>query len=282
MDEKRLVLKTDFEQNGYVVLDSGIDESVLDAAVVDLGKYFGDEREVPIHVPYADRGRIQDAWHISQNVLAIATAPTVLTALETIYGKSAQPFQTLNFYRGTQQPVHSDSIHFNSEPFGAMCGVWTALEDIGPDQGPLIYYPGSHKLPEMNYPDFGLPACEDSYPQYLEELQRLIQEHGFKPEFGLLKKGQCLIWSANILHGGSHQNDKSLTRQSQVTHYYLGQPKAWRPVQSVDERFYFEPEIVRDVSDEPYKYPLKITHVRPTLAERVIDVIKRRVFRIKP
>lgn len=282
MDENLLSLKTRFEQNGYVILDSGIDESVLDAASGELERYFGDEREVPIHVPYADRGRIQDAWHINQNVLAIATAPQVLNALKSIYGKSPQPFQTLNFYRGTQQPVHSDSIHFNSEPFGAMCGVWTALEDIGPDQGPLIYYPGSHKLPEMNYPDFGLPASEASYPQYLEAIQSLIKEHGFKPEFGLLKKGQCLIWSANILHGGSHQNDKSLTRRSQVTHYYLGHPKAWRPVQSSDERFYFEPEVVRDVSAEPYKYPIQIKRVPPTLVEKVVDVVKRRVLRIRP
>ena len=30
---------------------------------------------------------------------------------------------------------------------GCMCGVWVALEDMDMDNGPLVYYPGSHKLP---------------------------------------------------------------------------------------------------------------------------------------
>ena len=26
-----------------------------------------------------------------------------------------------------------------------MCGVWVALEEVTPDNGPLCYYPGSHR-----------------------------------------------------------------------------------------------------------------------------------------
>lgn len=252
-------LHTQYQEKGYVVINTHIDESVIDCARQDLAKYFGDHREHPIHVPFADRGRIQDAWHISQNVLAIAQNPIVLEALEMLYQEKARPFQTLNFYKGTQQKVHADSIHFNSEPFGKMCGVWIALEDVGPDQGPLIYYPGSHKLPEMNYKDFGLTASYANYPQYLEGLQKLIKQHDFQPEYGLLNKGQALIWSANILHGGSFQNNKELSRHSQVTHYYIGNPRCWRPSESVIGRHYFEPDWVRDVSAEPFHFPVPET-----------------------
>lgn len=35
------------------------------------------------------------------------------------------------------------------------------------------------------------------------------------------KKGQALIWSANLLHGGCPHIDKNHTRWSQVTHYYF-------------------------------------------------------------
>ncbi|GLJ00339.1 hypothetical protein Sbs19_41560 [Sphingobium sp. BS19] len=35
------------------------------------------------------------------------------------------------------------------------------------------------------------------------------------------RKGEALIWCANLLHGGSHQNDPRLTRWSQVTHYFF-------------------------------------------------------------
>ena len=207
--------------------------------------------------------------------MSIALSKKVLATIEYLYDKTPRPFQTLNFYKGTGQRVHSDTIHFNSEPFGAMCGAWVALEDVSDSQGPLVYYPGSQKLPEMNYEDFSLEACCDSYPQYLEQLEILIEKHGYQAEYGLLKKGQCLIWSANILHGGSLQTDKRLTRKSQVTHYYLGEPKCWRPDQSRDGRFYFEPEQVRDMSAEPFKFPLEVTKISPT--ERIINAIKRRI-----
>ncbi len=269
-------IKEDFEQNGYVVIDTELPLSVLDGAIEDLSPYFGPDRVHPIHVPSADPGRIQDAWHISQNVLKIAQAPAVDAALQEIYGEKPKPFQTLNFHKGTEQAAHSDSIHFNSEPFGAMCGVWTALEDIGPDQGPLIYYPGSQKLPEMNYDDFGLEATVESYPAYLDELQAIIKRENYQPEYGLIKKGQSLIWCANILHGGSIQNDKELTRHSQVTHFYLGDCKTWRPVQSQQGRKYFEPDWVRDVSGEPYKFPIQPAPtepvpipVKPSLVHRI-------------
>jgi hypothetical protein len=35
------------------------------------------------------------------------------------------------------------------------------------------------------------------------------------------RKGQALIWCANLLHGGSPQTDPTRTRWSQVTHYFF-------------------------------------------------------------
>lgn len=270
-------LQREFHDKGYVVIDSQIEESVIDGIVRDLDGYFGHEAARPIHVPFADYNRIQDAWHISQNVLHLARSEVIADTISALYGKPAEPFQTLNFYRGTGQRVHSDSIHFNSEPFGAMCGAWTALEDIGPDQGPLIYYPGSQELPEMNYDYFDLRPSYDSYPAYLDHLDRIINERGYQPELGLLRKGQTLIWCANILHGGSPQKDKTLTRKSQVTHYFVGAPKTWRPSESEHKRFYFEPEVIRDMSGEPYKYPIQPS--LPTFAQRVRAAISHRLRR---
>ncbi|WP_369828435.1 hypothetical protein [Erythrobacter sp. SAORIC-644] len=34
-------------------------------------------------------------------------------------------------------------------------------------------------------------------------------------------KGQALIWTANLLHGASQQTNPTLTRWSQVTHYFF-------------------------------------------------------------
>jgi hypothetical protein len=49
----------------------------------------------------------------------------------------------------------------------------------------------------------------------------LIAASDTEQEVFLARKGQALIWAANLLHGGSPQNDARLTRWSQVTHYYF-------------------------------------------------------------
>lgn len=239
-----LILSSDdrkkFEESGYVIFDTGIPEPVLDRAIKDFGPFWSGKKTVG--VAYADKGRVQDGWRVSNACLQIATWPLVLSALRQLYGVEARPFQTLNFPAGTEQLPHSDAIHFNCEPFGRMCGVWVALENVSEKQGPLIYYPGSHKLPEANYPDFGLEADPANYPLYEKHIQRVIAEHQFKPAYGIINKGQALVWAANLLHGGSARQNKSSSRHSQVTHYYLAGAKPWRPMYSRTERIYFEPD----------------------------------------
>jgi hypothetical protein len=74
--------------------------------------------------------RIQDLWSRNMQVDAFLRDPELLKLLSFILGREVVPFQTLSFYKGSEQPAHSDSIHFTSEPFGYMIAVWVALEDI--------------------------------------------------------------------------------------------------------------------------------------------------------
>ena len=61
-----------------------------------------------------------------------------------------------------------------------------------------------------------------------------------------LRKGEALIWSSNLLHGGSPQRDPSLTRWSQVTHYFFEGCRYWKPLDSRDgQRSYWQPTWVR-------------------------------------
>jgi len=170
--------------------------------------------------------RLQDAWTFDEDVKAIALNPRILEILSSLYGRKVVPFQTLNFPVGTQQPVHSDAAHFNSMPERFMCGVWVALEDVGPDQGPLVYVPGSQSWAVYGNEHIAVNSSflGSAYEQYdlLQKLwNSLIAAQGLEPKRFLARKGQALIWMANLLHGGDRQNDLSLTRWSQVTHYYF-------------------------------------------------------------
>ena len=174
-------------------------------------------------------------------VKSIALDNYVLYLLEELFGRRPKPFQTLNFPVGTEQAVHSDSVHFNSEPFGLMCGVWVALEDISHDQGPLVYFPQSHKLPEITSEATGFDPTSENYQRLVLYWEEQIKEKSYQRKLGIIKKGQAIVWHANLLHGGSPQTDKAKTRNSQVTHYYFEGAKPWRQLQSLAGKEYFEP-----------------------------------------
>jgi ectoine hydroxylase-related dioxygenase (phytanoyl-CoA dioxygenase family) len=186
-------------------------------------------------VLYAKR-RIRDAWRISANVKALALAPAVLNLLEDLYGRRTVPFQTLNFWTASQQAPHSDTLHFNSMPSGFMCGVWVALEDIDMDNGPVVYYPGSHKLSEVTMQDVGVRPDKSEYGHYERYIAELIESRGLSPQYATIRKGQALVWAANLLHGGSRLKDRKRTRQSQVTHYFFEDCRYYIPMFSEAEQ----------------------------------------------
>ncbi len=225
-DEERRVA-TDLHEKGYAVLD--FPDADIDARIArikrDLAPLYGMDLSDPDSDKTIGERRVQDAWKTNEDVRAIAANQAILDLLGKLYGRTAFPFQTLNFPVGTQQEAHSDSVHFSSLPERFMCGVWLAMEDVGPDSGPLFYYPGSHRWPIMTNALIGrrgfgsdLASAQDPYGPAWRALR---DAHGAQEEVFLARKGQALIWSANLLHGGSRQNDPRLTRWSQVTHYYF-------------------------------------------------------------
>jgi hypothetical protein len=140
-----------------------------------------------------------------------------------LYDRVPIPFQTLNFKFGTQQRAHSDSIHFSSLPARYMCGVWVALEETTANNGPLFYYPRSHRQEEFNYFDIGIEAEKNyaEYYKYEEFMEEFMEAKGYQRNEIHLQKGDVLIWSSNLVHGGMPIKGDNLTRWSQVNHYYF-------------------------------------------------------------
>lgn len=224
-DEQRI--GRDLCDHGYAVFD--FPDPEIDARIERIKARLAPHYGVDFADPEANKThgerRIQDAWQTDPDVQAIAANVTVTTLLGKLYGRPACPFQTLNFPVGTQQDAHTDIVHFSCVPEKFMCGVWLAMEDIHPDAGPLFYYPGSHRWPVMSNALIGRRGFETSLNSaqdpFSEAWRALCTAQDAQPHTFLARKGQALIWCANLLHGGSAQNDPRLTRWSQVTHYYF-------------------------------------------------------------
>jgi ectoine hydroxylase-related dioxygenase (phytanoyl-CoA dioxygenase family) len=223
-----------YEEQGYLIFDPEIPGHVLDGAIADCARLYPDNER-----------RVQDAWKQSLNVKAIATAPKILEILREFHRRKPLPFQTLNFRFGTEQAVHSDTIHFNSMPAGFMVGVWVALEDMDMNNGPVVFYPGSHKIPEIDMKDVGVAAHSGHYPHYVCYMMGVIKGAKLQSRYATIKKGQAFMWASNMLHGGSAHKNPSRTRHSQVTHYFFENCKYYTPLFSEGAVHWRDPEWIQ-------------------------------------
>lgn len=229
-------------RQGYVIFDLMPPSELMDQIKADM---IEEMVSAPIEVQntYERTRRIPDLWRKSRAVVELARLglPWVKAAF---YGdlSARRPFcfQTLNFFAGTEQAVHSDTVHFNCVPSGWMCGLWVALEDVHPDAGPLVVYPDSHSYANLTFRDFNART----YQEYEEGIRRVCQTEPF--ERPAMQRGQAMLWLSNLLHGGSPVRDRRRTRYSQVSHYFFtgckyytanGQDPAesilWRDVEEV-------------------------------------------------
>ena len=142
--------------------------------------------------------------------------------------RQPKPLQTIGSHKGSQQGVHSDSIHMTTYPLGYLTAAWIAFENIHPDSGPLVYYPGSHKLPYVFSKDVGISEEDfrrDGYAPYHARyepyVQSLLASHKIEPHYFHAGKGDVLIWHANLLHGGSPRRNLQLTRKALVCHFFV-------------------------------------------------------------
>lgn len=149
----------------------------------------------------------------------------LIQILSSLINTKAILFQSINFLQGSEQHTHSDSIHMTTFPLGRLVAVWVALEDITVENGPLHYYPGSHKLPYYLNSDYKNEGSkwmigDKSYEEYEKMIEQKTTESKFKKETFLAKKGDILIWHANLFHGGEPHTNKQKTRKSMVFHYF--------------------------------------------------------------
>ncbi|MFN4235435.1 MAG: phytanoyl-CoA dioxygenase family protein [Bacteroidia bacterium] len=206
---------------GYIVLEKYFSEQQVDETYKEVESLFKQQK---IDYNYTG-GRIMDAFRYSEKVNIMMRDKELLRLISFLLGKETDLFQTINFFEGSQQNPHSDFIHMSTEPKGYLVGVWVALEDIDTDAGPVYYYPGSHRLPYVFNEDFetgntSLWLGANNYTNYEIKIQQLIKEHNLQPVEFTAKKGDVLIWHANLIHGGKKINRKGATRKSLVGHYF--------------------------------------------------------------
>ena len=221
-----------WKENGYLILEHAIEPEALDEvwAAYERAIADGTVELKPESVGPGDPwpGRFQDVHDKVPAFCRVMRHPTLLHWVRLLMEREPAPFQTITSHKGSEQREHSDSIHMTTYPIGYLTASWVAFEDIHPDSGPLVYYPGSHKLPYVFSKDVGIQeddyrtrGFETFYEKYEPRIQEIIAERRMEPHYFHAKKGDVLFWHANLIHGGSKRRDLKLSRRALVSHYFV-------------------------------------------------------------
>ena len=130
---------------------------------------------------------------------------------------------SLNFEWGSEQPVHVDTMFVSPPKREKLAVVWLALESIGTDCGPLIVYPGSHKIPPFPARNGGTRIAMDEMPQFNRYMETQLSKREINAKEFIAEPGDILIWHAQLLHGGKEILDPQKARKSVVCHYFRKQ-----------------------------------------------------------
>ena len=206
--------------DGYAILKSFFSEetvTLINQLLIELMK---DKR-----MPVKDERKLMYAVRYSEEMRNLVNIKELTDIMDLLMGRPVELFQSVNFLQGSEDPAHSDFIHMSTYPYGYLMAVWIALEDIDMENGPLFYYPGSHKLPYImnSHYDHGGNRWllgKTNKKKYAEAIDKVIEEHQFEKKTFTASKGDVLIWHANLLHGGSKVIDPARTRKSMVMHYF--------------------------------------------------------------
>ena len=224
-----------FIKDGYVVFENVVPHDVIDQIISDTEKCL----EVPaeyvlrnagVYIDSADLetlglgDRVIDLYGISKAARQGVHSPIITKFLETIFQNPAVAMQSLSFTYGSQQAIHQDTAYVISKKPLHLAATWLALEDVQPGSGELIYYPGSHRFKHFLF-NGELKGWEkkthgtEQHNLFLRQLHDQAKELGLKQESFSAKKGDILIWHADLAHGGSRLKVEDTTRKSLVTHY---------------------------------------------------------------
>jgi hypothetical protein len=219
-----------WRRDGFVVLEGFYDPGRLDGVWAAYERALAAGRIAP-DAPGTETdplpGRALNPHFAVPQIDALLRDAALIELVSVLLGVEALPFQTIAGHKGSEQRAHSDAIHMTTYPLGYLAASWTAFEDIAPDSGPLVYYPGSHRLPYVFADHVGISHQafrERGYVEYHERYEpriaQLLDEHRLEPYHFAARKGDVLLWHGNLIHGGSPRQRPDSSRRALVCHYF--------------------------------------------------------------
>lgn len=176
------------------------------------------------------RTKLMDFYAFSNAARRAVTAPAVIAFLNAIFEETPKVFQSLTLWNGNAQPMHKDAAYVQIEPNPlAMAAAWLALEDVRPGTGEPEFLTGSHRAPDFLFGGMSkwLAGFGAEHERFLQSLNDDAEKYGHVRGSFLAKKGDVLIWHADLAQSDAQVTRAGTTRRSMVTYFT---PSSQQPV----------------------------------------------------
>ncbi len=224
-----------FIRQGYSIFRGAVPPGLIDRVLADKQSLYAQPERFVVR----DRGayvdttritglgvghRIIDLYGVSAAARDAVFSPPVAAFMHAIFGEPAIGIQSLNFEYGSQQAMHQDTAYVVSSRPMALAAAWLALEDVTVGTGELMFYPGGHRMRHFLFNGGRSKSWAQGrdgvevHQQYLKQLHAQAKAMGLKEDRFLARKGDVLVWHADLPHGGSRITQAG-TRLSLVTHF---------------------------------------------------------------
>ena len=218
--------------NGYVVLPGAADQEVIDEyldffehswddAPATICAYHGGKVHRVSRDLYDQVAKVSCLHWYFPRASELIFPPAVLRFMSLIYERPPVAFQSMSMRKGSEEPLHIDTGPLTlTEPM-SMAASWVALEDVKPHSGEFQFVPGSHRVPEVLHHGVskGHHGEMDVYGALLARVLEMCDQRGLRTERFMAKKGDVLIWHADLMHGGAKIEDPATTRLSFIAHF---------------------------------------------------------------
>jgi phytanoyl-CoA hydroxylase len=170
--------------------------------------------------------KLNDLYLESESCRSLSLAPKLVALLSELLDGEPIIINSLNFKKGSQQPLHFDTYYMPPPVENMMAVSSICLENQSAEAGPISYYPASHKIPPYVFSHGRLHAVDDEMALATEYIKLELEKRGLRKEVFVGEAGDVFIWHAQLYHGGTPIIDPQKTRRSLVTHYWRAEDMA--------------------------------------------------------
>lgn len=214
--------------DGYVVVRGAIAPELVSDINARIGRFKQRNRKVVTRNldDHQRLYRIVNLHLVVDAMTRLLTDNPAIAVCDRFFGEPASLYTSLYYERGSEQALHRDTPVFCTSPGERYMGVWTALDAVDDQNGPLLVVPGSHLLPPLDlqqirqqaFADGPVPSMSpEGWAIYQQAVARQCEEAGLVAQPVHVQPGDVIIWHPQLFHGGA-PHPSAATRRSLVMH----------------------------------------------------------------